>query len=210
MTAATRSLRFIRHWRRSVRSPHRPDRKNFLFLPVGAGVPTARTWACINFPTIRRAGPMCPAARCTTGRAHGPCPTKRPVGRDLCVPPPITAAFPATCHCEPVTDVTGVAIRIPALRLRRLPFFLRRKKGRKERRQNQWFWNPFRGQDTARSGTIQPRELSTAKFAPCLRILSASNAAMRSAPVLAWRDGGNLCVCRGGAMWASPPTAFYR
>ena len=49
----------------------------------------------------------------TPGRAHGPCPTKRPVGRDLCVPPPITAAFPATCHCEPVTDVTGVAIRIP-------------------------------------------------------------------------------------------------
>ena len=111
---------------------------------------------------------------------------------------PLSSAFPVMCHCEPVTDVTGVAIRIPALRLRRLPFFLRRKKGRKERRQNQWFWNPFRGQDTARSGTIQPRELSTAKFAPCLRILSASNAAMRSAPVLAWRDGGNLCVCRAG------------
>ena len=116
MTAATRSSRFIRHRRRSIRSPHRPDRKHFLFLPVGAGVPTARTWACINFPTIRRAGCPQPAAcqpRNPSGRAHGPCPTKRPVGRDLCVPPPITAAFPATCHCEPVTDVTGVAIRIP-------------------------------------------------------------------------------------------------
>ena len=52
---------------------------------------------------------------------------------------------PQLCHCEPVTDVTGVAIRPPALRLRWLPFFLRRKKGRKERRQNPWFWNPFRG-----------------------------------------------------------------
>ena len=92
MTAATRSLRFIRHWRRSVRSPHRPDRKHFLFLPVGAGVPTARTWACINFPTIRKAGCPQPAAcqpRNPSGRAHGPCSTKRPVGRDLCVPPPV-------------------------------------------------------------------------------------------------------------------------
>ena len=121
---------------------------------------------------------------------------------------PLSSAFPVMCHCEPVTDVTGVAIRIPALRLRRLPFFLRRKKGRKERRQNQWFWNPFRGQDTARSGTIQPRELSTAKFAPCLRILSASNAAMRSAPVLAWRDGGNLCVCRAGRCGHRPLRLF--
>ena len=94
-----------------------------------------------------------------------------------------------------------VAIRTSRLRscLRRLPFFLRRKKGRKERRQNQWFWNPFRGQDTARSGTLQPRELSTAKFAPCFRIVSASPSATRSALVLAWRDGGNLCVCRGAA-----------
>ena len=49
----------------------------------------------------------------TPGKACGPCPTKRPVGRDPCVPPPITAAFPATCHCEPVADVTGVSIRPP-------------------------------------------------------------------------------------------------
>ena len=95
----------------------------------------------------------------------------------------------------------AVAIRASRLRscLRRLPFFLRRKKGRKERRQNQWFWNPFRGQGTARSGTLQPRELSTAKFAPCIRIVSASPSATRSALVLAWRDGGNLCVCRRAA-----------
>ena len=89
----------------------------------------------------------------------------------------------------------AVAIRASRLRscLRRLPFFLRRKKGRKERRQNQWFWNPFRGQDTARSGTLQPRELSTAKFAPCFRIVSASPSATRSALVLAWRNRENLC-----------------
>ena len=30
LTAATRSLRFIRHWRRSVRSPHRPAPPHFL------------------------------------------------------------------------------------------------------------------------------------------------------------------------------------
>ena len=98
MTAATRSLRFIRHWRRSVHSPHRPVPPNFLFLSVGR--------AALTPP---------PATHRTPGKACGPCPAKRPVGRDPCVPPPITAAFPATCHCEPVTDVTGVSIRSPTL-----------------------------------------------------------------------------------------------
>ncbi len=49
----------------------------------------------------------------------------------------VCTAVHTACHCEAVTDVTAVAIRIPsALCLRRLPFFLRRKKGRKERRQS--------------------------------------------------------------------------
>lgn len=117
---------------------------------------------------------------------------------------PQAEAVPCTHSWEPTTAVllplslrtsarTGVAIRFPFYRG---TFFPRRKKVPKERRQNQWFWNPFRGQDTARSGTLQPRELSTAKFAPCFRIVSASPSATRSALVLAWRDGGNLCVCR--------------
>ena len=43
---------------------------------------------------------------------------------------------------------------------------------------------------------------------PCLRIFSASNAAMRSAPVLAWRDGGSLCVCRAGRCGHRPLRLF--
>ena len=47
------------------------------------------------------------------------------------------------CHCEPVTDVTARGDPFPPaprfLCLRRLPFILRQKKGRKERRQNQGF-----------------------------------------------------------------------
>ena len=149
---------------------------------TGADGPVRPNRACANFPTIiyRQA-------------AH----RGRPPGR------PETGLAPHLM--QKTMSLRGrtapVAIRASRLRscLRRLPFFLRRKKGRKERRQNQWFWNPFRGQDTARSGTLQPRELSTAKFAPCFRIVSASPSATRSALVLAWRDGGNLCVCRRAA-----------
>ena len=129
-----------------------------------------------------------PITRCTPGRARGPCPTKI-----SCRAAPMCAAVQRTsCNVSLRGRTAPVAIRTSRQRscLRRLPFFLRRKKGRKERRQNQWFWNPFRGQDTARSGTLQPRELSTAKFAPCFRIVSASPSATRSALVLAWRDGG--------------------
>ena len=56
------------------------------------------------------------------------------------------------CHCEPVTDVTGVAIRNPLRRtfctrkcLRRSTSCQQRQKAPKERRQNPWFRNPFRG-----------------------------------------------------------------
>ena len=43
---------------------------------------------------------------------------------------------------------------------------------------------------------------------PCLRMLSASNSAMRFAPVLAWRDGGTLCVCRAGRCGHRPLRLF--
>ena len=36
-----------------------------------------------------------------------------PVGRHPCVPPPIDRRTPQKCHCAPVTDVTGAAIRLP-------------------------------------------------------------------------------------------------
>ena len=91
------------------------------------------------------------------------------------------------CHCEPVTDVTGVAIRPPALRLRWLPFFLRRKKGRKERRQTPWFWNPFRGRGADCTGPFQPRERGAVKsalaFAYSLRLIP------RRALRLCWPGG---------------------
>ena len=67
--------------------------------------------ACINFPTIRRAGWSQHAAcqpRNPSGRAHGPCPTKiTAVGRDPCVPPPIALLAKVSL---------AVAIRIPLRR----------------------------------------------------------------------------------------------
>ena len=65
--------------------------------------------------TLRRAG--CPhpvaAAHHTAGRARGPCPTKHPsVGRDPCVPPTPALPIKNNVIAQPVTDVTGAAIRI--------------------------------------------------------------------------------------------------
>ena len=100
---------------------------------------------------------------------------------------PLSAAFSVMCHCEPVTDATGVAIRPPALRLRWLPFFRRRKKGRKERRQTPWFWNPFRGRGADCTGPFQPREPGAVKsafaFAYSLRLIP------RRALRLCWPGG---------------------
>ena len=115
---------------------------------------------------------------------RGRCP-HRPVRRPCAAHrTPCFVSLRASAH-------TGVAIRIPlrcaasARRCRpRLPFFLRRKKGRKERRQNQWFWNPFRGLPTSKSGTLQPREPSVVKYVPCFRITSASTSATRDPLVL--------------------------
>ena len=52
----------------------------------------------------------------------------------------------------------GFLSRTPCARkcLRRLPFFHQRKKGRKERRQNQWFWIPCAGMVQEVSGPFSP------------------------------------------------------
>ena len=101
------------------------------------------------------------------------------------------------CHCEASAHTGCGNPHFPTTVLPPAAPFLSAAKEREERTPPKpRFWNPFRGQETARSGTLQPRELSTAKFAPCFRIVSASPSATRSALVLAWRDGGNLCVCR--------------
>ena len=114
-----------------------------------------------------------------------------------------------SCHCEPVTDVTGVAIRPPALRLRWLPFFLRRKKGRKERRQNQGF------------GILSAAEVLIVSVLSCPANRSVQNSCRAFVSPLRLPPRRTLCVCwlskRGHilhlprvAMWASPPTKFYR
>ena len=124
----------------------------------------AFVWSLRRHPLAAHAGPRCPdaagihstsAVLCATFLAivrRGRCP-HRPallyslsaVGRDDHTLPPGIAPqlMKKPCHCEPVTDVTARGNPFPpALRflcLRRLPFFLRQKKGRKERRQNQGF-----------------------------------------------------------------------
>ena len=62
----------------------------------------------------------------------------------------------AGCHGEAVTE--GSTHRTPCAHkcLRRLPFFHQRKKGRKERRQNQWFWIPCAGTVQNISGPFDP------------------------------------------------------
>ena len=112
------------------------------------------------------------------------------------------------CHCDPVYDVAGAAIRDirasqPQLCLRRLPFFLRRKKGRKERRQNPWFWNPLRGRSAADAAARKPREWGAAKSVPCFRMVSASPSAGRA------RQGWPLRL-PGGGVWAPRPTGTWK
>ena len=94
------------------------------------------------------------------------------------------------CHCEgaprPRRSVP------PALRflcLRQLPFFLRRKKGRKERRQNQWFWIPCAGVVRNVSGPFSPAN-KTVQTRPVLsHCLLRLSTATRSALVLPVQTG---------------------
>ena len=112
-------------------------RRVFRYYSVGVGLPDDPNRTCTrSIPSVGADAHIRPLRRPLVALRRARCP------HPVC---PLSSVFPVMCHCEPVTDVTGVAIRPPALRLRWLPFFLRRKKGRKERRQNPWFWNPFRG-----------------------------------------------------------------
>ena len=69
---------------------------------------------------FRRAGCPQPAAR-QPPHHHGGVRARRPTqvfrhfrrGGRLCPPVRACTAFLVMCHCEPVTDVTGVAIRLP-------------------------------------------------------------------------------------------------
>ena len=157
---------------------------------------------------------------------RGRCP-HRPVRRPCAAHrTPCFVSLRASAH-------TGVAIRIPlrcaasARRCRpRLPFFLRRKKGRKERRQNQRFWNPFRdrGDDCAgpfchANRDVQIRALLSNGLCVSIRdaLCACAGLAGRGKPlrlpcggVRARRPTDFLRAGATGAMWASPPTAFYR
>ena len=59
------------------------------------------------------------------------------------------------------------------------------------------FWNPFRGWGVVHVGLLLPRGPGCAKFAPCVRMVSAAPSAGRSrGPALPWRSRDTLCVCR--------------
>ena len=93
--------------------------------------------------------------------------------------------------------------------LRRLPFFLQRKKGRKERRQNQGFGIPPAGGALPASVPFRRangnEQISFLAFALPLRLQP------RRAPRLCCpsKQGCPLRLSCG-AMWASRPTKFYR
>ena len=132
------------------------------------------------------------------------------------------AAHRTPCNVSLRGRFAPVAIRIPCLRvgadasvrllygtscpahcIRRLPFFPRRKKGRKERRQNLWFWNPFRGRGVGCVGAFLPRESGCAKSR--LAFVSSLRLIPRRTLRLCWlcKQGCRLRLpC--GAMWASP------
>ena len=159
---------------------------------TGADGPVRPNRACANFPTIiyRQA-------------AH----RGRPPGR------PETGLAPHLM--QKTMSLRGrtapVAIRASRLRscLRRLPFFLRRKKGRKERRQNQGF------------GILSAAEVLIVSVPSCPANRSVQNSCRAFVSPLRLPPRRTLCLCwlskRGHilhlprvAMWASPPTKFYR
>ena len=88
----------------------------------------------------------------------------------------------------------------------RHPFFLRRKKGRKERRQNQGFAILPRLRCRLRRSSL-PRESGFAKFVPCFRMVSASPSATRSALVLAGLPG-EICAPTVRQREGTPPYGY--
>ena len=91
---ASPPTKFHRKTVRRGRCLHRPALPRFMQPSVGAGFYPARPIADALLVTVRRGGRLCPPARTCT-------------------------AFHIMCHCEPVTDVTGVAIRTPKPPLRK-------------------------------------------------------------------------------------------
>ena len=173
---------------------------------VGAGLCLARAGLAPYLPG-RAHGPA--LQKCCVSRAGrtGPsAPAKCPVGRHPCVPPPNALhANPVIASGWPTSLVWQSIILCAALCRPRLPFFLRRKKGRKERRQNQGFAILPRLRCRLRRSSL-PRESGFAKFVPCFRMVSASPSATRSALVLVWRDGGKPLRLPCGGVRARRPT----
>ena len=194
---------------------------------VGAGLCLARAGLAPYLPG-RAHGPA--LQKCCVSRAGrtGPsAPAKCPVGRHPCVPPPNALhANPVIASGWPTSLVWQSIILCAALCRPRLPFCLRRKKGRKERRQNQRFWNPFRdrGDDCAgpfchANRDVQIRALLSNGLCVSIRdaLCACAGLAGRGKPlrlpcggVRARRPTDFLRAGATGALWASPPTAFYR
>ena len=195
-------------------------------MRVGVGVLDGPHRTCANFPINRRAGCPQPAdwpcAALPAGHT-GPALQKycvlpradrvvRPYKGKPCRAGPMCPAlhYPPrplqkTCHCEPVTDVTGVAIRTPLRRASGGPlsFFGERKGGKNAVKTKVLKSFPRLRCRLHRSSL--PRVSGCANFAPCFRIVSASPSATRSALVLPWRDGGgSLRLPHSGRRDAAP------
>ena len=136
-----------------------------------------------------------------------------PVGRrgDHTSPPGIAPQLmKKPCHCEsaprPWRSVS------PALRflcLRRLPFFLRQKKGRKERRQNQGFGILSAGGEQVVSKSFSPANWnvqiqSLLSYSLCVSLRDA----LRACAALAGQGKSLRLPC--GAMWTLHPTHIYQ
>ena len=110
MTAATRSSRFFRHRRRSIRSPHPAadmHRTSNKILVIATPVRTP-VWQSV--PLLHRTSNLCVGVGFYPARSAAPSQLS-PVGRHPCVPPPTRPAPPQKpCHCEERSDV---AIRTP-------------------------------------------------------------------------------------------------
>ena len=142
------------------------------------------------------------------GRTGSSAPTKEcPVGRDPRVPPPPIHRTPCkkTCHCEASSQTgcgnpfslhyTPCCVRADRGSLS----FCGERKGGKNAVKTKVLKSFPRLRCRLRRFLSATRRRHSANFLPCFRIASASPSATRSALVLAWRDGGNLRVCRAAA-----------
>ncbi len=173
----------------------------------------------LTAPTIMHRRGRCP---------HRPLPySLSPVGRGDHTPPPGIAPqlMKKPCHCEgaprPWQSVS------PALRLlclRRLPFFLRQKKGRKERRQNQGFGILFAAgvSSASVSSYLADRDVQNLHLASAWPLRLIPRRATRlcwpggtgktSAPTVRRREGTPPyeAFCRAGPVCPAAPTDILR